>query len=64
MEKTITIRFDGEEYRVPGRNPKREEEAYYTNDKSDAVRTAQIIHGDCCSPDVPVVKVRRVEAHS
>lgn len=51
----ITIRFDGEEYRVPGPNGT-EEQAYYTNDKDDAIGTARLVFG----PDV-VTKIKRGE---
>lgn len=40
----ISCNIDGE-YRVPGRDRKREEEAYYTNDKQDAINTARLLHG-------------------
>ena len=45
MTKTITIlRASWGEYRVPG--PKgTEAQAYYTDDRGDAIGTAQAIHG-------------------
>lgn len=47
MPKVIIITYSRayEEYRVPGLNPKREVEAYYTSDKDDALATAGMIHG-------------------
>lgn len=58
MIKPITVKFnpDLDEYRVPGKNQKREAEAYYTNDRRDAVQTALLIHGTNIN-----IKVRRVE---
>jgi len=41
----VVIKFDGEEYRVPG--PKGSEaEAYYTSDKQDAIGTARLMWKD------------------
>jgi len=50
---SITIRFDGEEYRVPG--PGSEEAAYYTNDAADAIDTAKTIW-----PKVEKFSIKRV----
>lgn len=43
----ITIRFnrDYNEYRVPGK-VNNEAQAYYTDDKEDAIDTAKLIHGE------------------
>jgi len=44
--KKVTIKKDANnEYRVPGIT-NREAEAYYTDDKEDAVNTAKAIHGE------------------
>lgn len=42
----ITIRFDGEEFRVPGPD-RTEAQAYYTDDRQDAIDTARAIYGQC-----------------
>ena len=44
MSTAIIVRFDGEEYRVPG-PAATEAQAYYTNDRNDAVDTAICEHG-------------------
>ncbi len=55
----IAIRYDGEEYRVPGPD-RTEAQAYYTDDRADAIDTARAIHGQvilrfvrvsCADPD-------------
>jgi len=40
----ITIRFDGEEYRVPGPEGT-EAQAAYTDDRADAIGTAKAVFG-------------------
>ncbi len=56
MANKITIKFDSEwgTYRVPGPD-KTEAQAYYADDKEDAIGTAKAMHGE----DV-VIKFRRV----
>lgn len=45
----IIIRFDGDEYRVPGPD-RTEAQARYTNDREDAIGTAKMVFG----PDVKI----------
>jgi hypothetical protein len=52
---TVTIRFDGEEYRVPGPDGT-EAQAYYTDDRTDAMETAALEH-----PRATKIQVRLVE---
>ncbi len=40
MTRTVKIKFDGQEYRVPAVDGK-EEGAYYTDDREDALGTAK-----------------------
>ena len=57
----IVIRFDGEEYRVPGPEGT-EAQAHYTDDREDAIGTAKVVFGsdvtisfrrvDCADPDM------------
>lgn len=53
--QTIIITLnDDDEYRVPG--PKRTEaQAYYTNDREDALNTARHIYGDAV-----ILRIKRV----
>lgn len=49
----VIIIFDGDEYRVPG--PKgTEAQAYYTDDREDAIGTAKLVYGT-----ETVVKIRK-----
>lgn len=58
--RKINIRFDGDEYRVPGPD-RTEAQAYYTDDREDAIDTCKAIHGrnvrvlfkrvSCADPD-------------
>lgn len=56
----ITITYDrwNDEYRVPGINSAREAEAYYTNDRDDALATAGHIHGHGLK-----IKIKKVDEH-
>lgn len=49
----VKIEFNGEEFRVPGIS-KREEEAYYTDSRDDAIGTARIIHGE--KADIRIIR--------
>ena len=60
MAITITIRYDGEEYRIPGPD-RTEAQACYTDDREDAIGTARAVYGEnvkitfrnvsCADPD-------------
>lgn len=54
MEGTIWIKYDGEEYKVPGPDH-RDQSDYFTDDKEDAIGTAKAMHGD----DI-IIKFKRV----
>lgn len=56
---TVTITRDSNgEYRVPGTGKRIEQEAYYTDDKTDAIGTARLMHGHNVT-----VKIKRVINH-
>jgi len=55
MPLIINIQNDeNDEYRVPGPE-KTEAQAYYTDDKEDAIATAKIIHGK--KIEIKIIKV-------
>jgi hypothetical protein len=59
--KRITIKYDGEEYRVPGVSTDKaqeERESYYTDDREDAIGTGHYLHGK----DVTFT-IRRIPQH-